>query len=184
MEEGRERSPNPKILARRLGSSSGRDAERARSAISAYIYGNVLVLTAVLDAGEHAVSNGRAALQVLIVTVTTYLAHVMAQDAAHWVGRSAEEHHIRVGYELRDAMPILASGIPPGLLLCLGWSGALSPLLAQNLAAAFVISRLAITGWTVQRLSGSPARRRSIWTGIALALAGLAIAGLKIVVGH
>jgi hypothetical protein len=158
--------------------------ERLRSSTSAYVYGNVLVLAAILESGETSVSDGDGVLIVAVTTLSTYFAHVMAHDIAQWVGRTPDEHRRETRHEFRDAVPILVSGVPPLLLLgaaALDWLPALT---AQNLAAAFVIARLAGVGWNVQRLSGEAPPRRALWSGFALAAGGVVIAVLKVALGH
>ena len=159
-------------------------SERVRSVTSAYVYGNVLVLGAVLGVGSDAVLDGDAVIAVLVTTFTTYLAHVLAHDVAERLGHSSAEHERAVRDELRDAVPILVSGGPPALVLGGGALGLLGVELAQVLAAGIVVARLAATGWRVERLSGGPPSPRALWSGFALAVAGALIAGIKVAFGR
>ena len=73
------------------GGGSGRTQElpRARAArrIEAYVYGNVLVLAAIIAAGTADVASGRAALLALGTAASTFIAHLLAMT----VGHQAEE---------------------------------------------------------------------------------------------
>lgn len=154
--------------------------DRVRSRTSAYVYGNVLVLAAVVQNNESTIASGRAVIIVLVTMVTTYLAHVLAHDVAEHIGRSSDEHQVHLRAELRDAFPIVSSGVPPALVLGMGALGWLDTELAQLLAAVIVVVRLAMTGWVVGRVSADHAPRRSRWSGVVLAIAGLVIAILKV----
>jgi hypothetical protein len=154
--------------------------ERVRSRTSAYVYGNILVLTAVVQNTEATILSGRAVVIVLVTMITTYLAHVLAHDVAEHIGRTKDEKDIHLRQELRDAVPIVSSGVPPALVLSLGALGWLDTELAQLLAAIIAVVRLAITGWVIGRISAEHATRRSVWSGVVLAAAGLIIAILKV----
>ncbi len=169
-----ERSARLKAKAEALG------VERVRSRTSAYVYGNILVLTAVVQNTEATISSGRAVIIVLVTMITTYLAHVLAHDVAEHIGRSKVEHESHLREELRDAVPIVSSGLPPALVLSAGALGWLDTELAQILAAVIVVVRLAITGWVIGRISAEHAPRRSVWSGVVLAVAGMIIAILKV----
>ncbi|HEY5848492.1 MAG TPA: hypothetical protein VIT42_17045 [Microlunatus sp.] len=169
-----ERSARLRAKAEELG------VERVRSRTSAYVYGNVLVLAAVVQNNESTIASGRAVIIVLVTMITTYLAHVLAHDVAEHIGRSPDEQQTHLRAELRDAVPIVSSGLPPVLVLGLGALGWLDTELAQILAALIVVVRLAITGWVIGRISAEHAPRRSVWSGVVLAVAGLIIAILKV----
>jgi acyl-CoA synthetase (AMP-forming)/AMP-acid ligase II len=154
--------------------------ERVRSRTSAYVYGNVLVLAAVVQNNESTIESGRAVIIVLVTMVTTYLAHVLAHDVAERIGRSTTEHEVHLRAEFRDALPIVSSGVPPALVLGCGALGWLETEWAQILAAIIVIVRLGATGWVIRRISAQHAARRSLWSGVVLAFAGLVIAILKV----
>lgn len=154
--------------------------ERVRSRTSAYVYGNVLVLAAVVPNNEGTIDSGRAVVIVLVTTITTYLAHVLAHEVASSIGRSRSEHQSHLREELRDALPIASSGIPPALILGAGALNWLDTEVAQLLASLVVLIRLAAIGWVIQRISAKHAPRRSFWSGVVLAVAGLVIAVAKV----
>ena len=90
--------------------------------MSAYVYGNVLVLAAVVGASPAAVVSGAAVAIVAGTVLSTYVAHVLAHSigslfGVHALGTAVREH-------LRDAVPIISSGATPAVLLgatALGW---------------------------------------------------------------
>ena len=156
--------------------------ERARARVSAYVYGNILVLGAVATATPHTLHNGHAALVVVATTVTTYAAHVLA----HAVGRSVgeEEDPETNAEELRDAMPIITSGSVPTLLLVLAWLTDYDGRLLQLVAAGVVVLRLAGIGHLVSHLSGRPVDRRSRWVGLVVAGISAVIVVFKVWLLH
>lgn len=181
----------PDGLGRRLSARWGLDlpVERVRDRLSAYVYGNILVLSAIATTTPHQAEDGHGALVVLATTGTTYLAHVLAHLVGGAVGRDADAgppgeaaHELR--HELRDAVPILSSGSLPALVLGLAWLVDVSGELALVLAAAVVVLRLASLGVTVGRLSGLPPTRRQVWAGLAVAVLGVVVVVLKTTLLH
>jgi hypothetical protein len=152
--------------------------ERVRARLTAYVYGNILVLAAVATATPHTIENGHAMIVVLATTVTTYLAHVVAHEVGDAVAPEGEVRETEP-QELRDALPIISSGSLPALVLLGGALSRIDTGHAELLAMAVVVVRLALTGPLVARLSGQPSTRRAIWGGIAIAALGAVIAGLK-----
>ena len=157
-------------------------AARAESRVSAYVYGNVLVLAAVAGASPAAVASGAAVAIVAGTVLSTYVAHVLAHSigslfGGHALGTSVREH-------LRDAVPIISSGATPAALLgatALGWSPA---LLGQALASVIVLGRIAATGIVYRRLREDVPVRRA-WTvgATAAAVAGVTVV-LKLALTH
>ena len=166
--------------------------ERARARVSAYVYGNILVLSAVVTATPEAVRNGHALVYVLGTTVTTFLAHVLAHDFASAVGAGAGFDHARhLRAELRDAVPILSSGSVPALLLLIGAVTDRRPVLLELVAAGVVITRLAGMGPVVARLSSAavgdseaPVPPQAVWAGVGLAVVSTLIVALKVWLLH
>ncbi len=150
--------------------------ERARARLQAYVYGNILVLAAVVGATPEYVENGNAALVVIATTVTTYLAHVLAFAVASGLGPKPETNV----EELRDALPIISSGSLPTVLLVIAAVTDSDTRVLQLAAAAVILARLAGTGALVSRLSGQPVSSRSHWTGVVVALIAAVIVILKV----
>ena len=165
---------------RRIEQAGELPPQRVRARLTAYIYGNVLVLGAVATATPETIESGHAVVVVLATTVTTYLAHVFAHEVGAAVSPEVEGQETE-RQELRDALPIISSGTLPALVLA---AGALSPRidlgLAEFVAIIVVVVRLAGTGALVTRLGGPPSSaRRTFWAGIGIAAVGLLIAALK-----
>jgi hypothetical protein len=60
--------------------------ERAESRVSAYVYGNVLVLAAVVGASPASVLSGTAVALVIGTVLSTYVAHVLAHSVGSLFG--------------------------------------------------------------------------------------------------
>ena len=157
-------------------------AERAESRVSAYVYGNVLVLAAVVGVSPAAVSSGTAVVLVVGTVLSTYVAHVLA----HVVGAvfGGEEGPTAVTVELRDALPVVSSGITPALVLAAAALGWLPELWAQSLSALVVLGRIAATGVIYRRLRADvPLRRALTYGAVAAAVAAVAVV-LKLALTH
>lgn len=159
------------------------DSARARSRLSAYVYGNILVLGAVIGTlGEE--DHSHSWVMVLATALSTYAAHIFSHNIGERVGRSEAEHAGHLREEIRDAVPILSSGVAPALIyggLALHWIDA-GP--AEVAAIALLVVRLAGTGLAVERLSNRRASAASLWAGIGFALVGAGIAYVKVIFTH
>jgi len=172
------------LLQRRDG---GLDVGRARRRTSAFVYGNITVLGAVVAVGAAGVRDGSAVLAVLATALTTFVAHVVADVVSSRVtaepdGPPHAEHEVRE--ELRDATPVATSGTLPALVLALGWLTQADAGAVQLLAALVVVVRLALTGVVVERLSGRPASPAALWGGVGLAALSAVVAVVKAVTTH
>ena len=163
------------------------DVERVSSRVSAYVYGNVLVLAAVVGCTPESVDDGRAVVIVLATMVTTYLAHVVAHRVGAGIGRSTDEAETHLRAELRDAVPIATSGlVPAGVLLvaALDWLDWLGTSGSQLVAVLVVVVRLGLTGSVASRLGSGSSSRRTVWSAVGLAVAGSLIAVVKVLLTH
>ncbi|MGV9480431.1 hypothetical protein [Gordonia aichiensis] len=196
------------ILTRRRGGPLAPD--RAASRLSAYVYGNILVLAALVTASAHAVENGDAVWLILGTGLTTYIAHVFADlvagnsipeahvrsASAHGGGAHDDEHprsghspadddvrtHIR--HELRDATPIISSAILPAIALALGWADVLPTAWAHGIAGAVVVLRIASVPIVVERVRGNEVSLRVIIAGILTAALAAVVVLLKVLLAH
>ncbi len=170
-------------LTRRRAGHQPIDEARARSRLSAYVYGNVLVLGAVIGTlGEE--EHSHSWVIVLATALSTYAAHIFAHNIGERVGRTSAEHAGHLREEIRDAVPILSSGTLPALIyagLALHWYEA-GP--AELAAIGLLVLRLAGTGLAVERLSGRRVSGSSLWAGIGFALVGAGIAYVKVIFTH
>jgi hypothetical protein len=159
--------------------------ERVRSRVGAYVYGNILVLAAIIATSPESIAHWTAVIFVVATAATTFLAHVVAHRIGQTIGRTDDETlRVHLAQEARDAVPIMSSGTGPAVLLALGAVGWLPPELSQLLAEAFVVLRLALTGIVVRRLSGTSSRLAGLWSGFALAGISVVIAALKDILTH
>lgn len=159
--------------------------ERVRSRVGAYVYGNILVLAAIVATSPESIANWTAVVIVVATSATTFLAHVVAHRIGEAIGRTDDEDlRLRLAQMARDAVPIVSSGTGPAVLLALGAVGWLPPELSQRLAEAFVVLRLALTGIVVRRVSGSASPLAGLWSGFALAGISVVIAALKEILTH
>jgi hypothetical protein len=153
--------------------------------VGAYIYGNILVLAAILATSPESIAHGTAVIFVVATSATTFLAHVVAHRIGQTIGRTDDEAlRLHLAQEARDAVPIISSGAGPAGLLALGAFGWLPPGLSQLLPEAVVVLRLAGMGIIVRRISGYSSPQAGLWSGFALAGISVVIAALKDILTH
>jgi len=151
--------------------------------VGAYIYGNILVLAAILATSPESIAHWTAVIFVVATTATTFLAHVVAHRIGQAIGRTDDEAlRVHLAQEARDAVPIMTAGTGPAVLLAaVGW---LPPGLALLLAVAYVVLRLAGMRIIVRRISGYSSPRAGRWSGFVLAGISVVIAALKDILTH
>lgn len=158
------------------------DRDNAASRISAYIYGNILVLTAlvpVVTAEKH--------LGILVVAgtaVSTFLAHSFAETVARTV---REQHTTTVADRiraLRNSVPILTSAVLPCAVLAAGWLGWLQPRTAQILAELVILVRIGGIVFVIGRLRGRHPTRATAIAALLLTLAAALVVIVKIALTH
>ena len=125
--------------------------DRARSRTSAYVYGNILVLTAVAGVDSASILDWTALFVVAGTTITTFLAHILAHSIGQQLGRTSEEAQLHIRDEVRDSLPIASSGSVPALMMFLGAVAIVPPLWAQLIAALIIVGRLAFLGSWLRR---------------------------------
>ena len=158
--------------------------ERVRQRISGYVYGNILVLAAIAIVTGDAINSGEGTIVVALTTLTTFFAHVIAQAVGQQLGREPGTRALHAQQELRDAWPILASGVVPATIFLIAEFGFLPSELAQLTAALWVIARLALIGFLLERLSGRRASWRTLSGGLILALLSAVVVVLKVMFAH
>lgn len=159
-------------------------AEDAAARISAYVYGNMVVLATLASLSQDDADSGHAALVICGVAVSTFLAHAVADG----IGRRLRTTHPlsprAVIIEVRDSLPVLTSATLPALLLALtAWTD-IPGAWAQAAAGLYLVIRLGLIGSLVARFRGLPSSRRVIGAGLALAALGAAVTVAKIALGH
>lgn len=153
--------------------------EDASSRITAFVYGNIVILGTIAPMLPDTAESGRGLWYVLATAFSTFLAHTFAES----VGRRARSDHRLTGEtvraELRDSLPILTSGFLPAAVLAYAWLTGTSGLAAEIIAIAYLVVRLALLGPVVARLRGENPSPRTFVAGLVLALVGVGIALVK-----
>ena len=147
--------------------------------MSAYVYGNVLVMATLISLEPGDLRGPTAVLYVLGVGATTYLAHLVGDGAGRRVreGRSIQWPEVR--REIRDTLPIGTAATVPAAILLPAWAGPADARVALALAIGATCVRLALLGSAVEWFSGERSSTRLFLAGAGLALASAAAAFLK-----
>lgn len=160
------------------------DVENAASRISAYIYGNVLILAALIPLTREDDEHWVGVAIVVGTALSTFLAHALAEA----VGRSARAGRpltlLERRAELRDSVPILSSAALPTAFLTIGWLGWLDPVVGQVIAEITVILRIGSTAVIIERLRGERPGRATYLGAIGLAVVATVAALIKLRLTH
>jgi len=162
-----------------LDSGHRLSAERTATRISAYVYGDVLVLAALVALRPEDLRSTTGLAYVLGTALSTYVAHVLAEAAGLRIRGTDRVSKTLLRHELRDALPIASAASGPALLMAvalLGWWSAGTALMGAITVTAL---RVAVLGWVIGYVRGEAPSRRTFWAGIALGVAGVAVALLK-----
>lgn len=157
----------------------GLSREDAASRITAFVYGNILVIAALVALHPHDLEGPKGVAYVVGTAVSTFVAHVIAESVGLRVRTDAHPRYTTVVHELRDAVPIASSATLPGLLMITALLGWLDTATALQLAIAATVVRLAGLGWVVGHLRRERASWRTFLSGVLLAGVCVAAAGLK-----
>ncbi len=168
----------PRRAGRRRGAGH-LPRENVASRVSAYVYGNVLVMAALIALHPDELRGPTGVLSVLGVGVSTYVAHAVGEAVGLRVrqGRSLDATALR--QEIRDALPIVTTAAAPAALLVLAWAELVDAAVVLVLALALVDLRLALLGSVVARVSGERSSARVFLGGVVLAVIAAAAAALK-----
>lgn len=158
--------------------------DAAASRIEAYLYGNILVLAALASVLSAEVLDGGAALLVAGTAVSTFVAHLLAHTYGHSIRSTAEPTWADFSSDLRNAVPIASSGVLPVVILLAGLWGWMSAPAAIAVALSTIVVRFLLLGFVTSHLRGVKSTWRTIIAGVALAVAGIAVAALKLVLTH
>lgn len=158
------------------------DRRNAASRISAYIYGNVLILAALIPITPSAEDVG--ILVVLGIALSTFIAHSFAEG----VGRSVRQSHALSPQErwadLRDSLPILSSAVLPCGILAAAAIGWLEPRTAQLLAESAILVRIGGIVFVIGRLHGERPHRSTLIGSLLLVCAATAVVAVKVILTH
>ena len=177
--------PGSRLPAWMIAGTGGQLAiDRQRLRLAAYVYGNILVLAAIVVSTGKSIQGGEAALLVGVTALTTYVAHTVAHAVGQQLGRTPDERRPHIAHEVRDSMPIIISGVVPVVVLLFATLSIVPTQAAQLVAAGWVVGRLALIGFLVDRLSGRASTWRTLSAGLVLALVCAAIVVLKVLFAH
>lgn len=158
------------------------DRRNAASRIGAYIYGNILVLAALVP-----VTTSRQHVGIAIVVGTafsTFLAHAFAEGVAQNVRTGEQLTRDEKLAELRDSVPILSSAVLPSVILATAWLGWLEPRTAQILAEVAVLLRIGGIVFVIERLQDKRPTTATVLAAAALAVVAAAVVVVKVVLTH
>ncbi|MFC5679593.1 hypothetical protein [Aeromicrobium endophyticum] len=155
--------------------------DEAADRISAYVYGNILVLAALVLLTNDDIDHGAGLAIVAGTAVSTFVAHAFAERLGSAV---REGEHARMRVVLRDSLPIISSAALPALLMGAGAIGWISPAVALRIAEVSVVVRLGGTAFVVSRLQGRAVTAHTWFESMALAVTAVAIVGLKLLLTH
>jgi hypothetical protein len=153
--------------------------------ISAFIYGNILVLSALVVLSPEVLRTTRGFVYVLGVGFTTFVAHVASDLFAHLLrdpdGKGLSE---RLRRDLRDAVPIATSAILPTVVLVAAWLGWLEADLSWAVAIGVMLVRLSLLGPIAAWIAREPFSLWPLFAGVLLALLIAVVALLNAVLTH
>ncbi len=159
------------------------DRENAAARISAYVYGNILILAALIPITV-ARSDSRVVAIVAGTAISTFLAHIFAESVGKSV-RSGEQLSTRERLaEVRDSLPVLSSAVVPILVLATAYVGWLEPFTAQVIAEVTILIRIASMVFVITRLRGQRPSGSTLLAAAVLAIAATAVVVLKVVLTH
>jgi putative Mn2+ efflux pump MntP len=153
--------------------------EDAASRIAAFVYGNILVLAALIALHPEDLAGPKAAAYVVGTGVSTFVAHLLAESVGTRVRTGRRLTAAQLRHELRDCLPIVSATTLPALLMGAALLGWLAQPVALAAAIGVTVLRLAALGRIVGRLRGQRASARTFLSGVLLALAGIGAAALK-----
>ncbi|AOW92185.1 hypothetical protein BFN03_04245 [Rhodococcus sp. WMMA185] len=165
-----------------VGGKESLTPEHAASRISAYIYGNILVLAALIP-----VTQSQETLGIAIVVGTalsTYLAHTFAESVGQTLRLNRSLTSTERRKELRDGLPILTSAAVPCAILATAFLGWLQPTTAQLIAEIVIIVRISSTSYVISRLRREKVTLGTHWAAITLAVIAAAIVVFKVFLTH
>ncbi len=91
--------------------------EDAANRITAFVYGNILVITALVALHPQDLDGPKGVAYVVGTALSTFVAHVIAESVGLRVRTDIRPQRSTVVHELRNAVPILSSATLPALLM-------------------------------------------------------------------
>lgn len=167
-----------------LSRSNPLDKSNAASRISAYVYGNILVLAAMIPLTSSDERTLQGVAIVLGTAISTFIAHAFAESVGETVRTGTHLSRPEMLAQLRDSVPVLSAAVLPAALLAVGWWGIIDPTICQIVAEVTIIARIASTNFVVGRLRGEKPNRGTLYGSIALSVTAIAIVAIKVVLTH
>lgn len=159
------------------------DYETAASRASAFVYGNILVLAAMIALTPERAAGFAGVAIVLGTGVSTLVAHLVGEAVAEQIRADKEPSWPRLGRHARNSAPIASSAAIPAALLAVGWIGLLPAAPALAAAQAATIGRVGLLGAVIGHYHGERSVR-AILSGLALALICAVVAAVKWILTH
>ena len=153
--------------------------EDAANRVSAYVYGNVLVMAALISLRPDDLRGPTGVLSVLGVGLSTVVAHMVGHGVGHRIRHGRSIRWTEVRREIRDTLPIGMAATVPSAILLPAWAGWVDPRLSLALALGVTGLRLALLGSAVEWFSGERSSARLFLAGAGLAAAAAIAAALK-----
>jgi hypothetical protein len=158
------------------------DRANAASRISAYVYGNILVLAALVPV--HVDDNELGIAIVLGTALSTFVAHAFAEAIGETVREGTRlAREVRLS-EVRDSVPVLTSAVLPCLILGCGALGWLEPVTAQRGAEIAVLLRLGGIVFVIGHLHGERPTRTTVVGALFVTAVATAVVIVKIILTH
>ena len=151
--------------------------------IAGTVYGTIVVMGAIV-AGAHGVENlWRLDLIVGGTVVVLWLAHVYAHGLGESIAQRRRLDRAEFFSVARRELAIPLAAVAPVIAIALGAAGVLRKPTSVWLALGIGLFTLAVQGYRYARLEELSRWGMVVSVGLNLGL-GLAIVGLKVVVGH
>lgn len=176
-------TPRNRGLFRR-SRGEGVSPAHAASRISAFVYGNILVMAALIALHPQDLAAPKAIAYVAGTGFSTFLAHVLAELVGMRVETDRRPTLQDLRHELRDSVPIVSSATFPLLMMAATLLGWLDPSVALPAAIGVTVLRLGGLGFVVGRLRRHRLSARTFVGGVLLAVFCLGAAILKAWLTH
>jgi hypothetical protein len=153
--------------------------EDAANRVSAYVYGNVLVMATLISLRPEELRGPTGVLTVLGVGLSTVVAHLVGHGVGRRILHGRSIRRVEVRREIRDTRPIGMAATVPAVFLVPAWAGWMDPRLSLALALGVSGLRLALLGSAVEWFSGERSSSRLFLAGAGLAAVAALAAALK-----
>jgi hypothetical protein len=147
--------------------------------VSAYVYGNVLVMAALISLRPEDLRGPTGVASLLGVGLSTVVAHLVGHGVGRRIRQGWSIRWTDVRHTVQEVLPIAMAATVPAAVLLPAWAGWVDTRLSLALALVVTGLRLALLGTAVEWFSGERSSRRLFLAGAGLAAAAAVAAGLK-----